>query len=181
MTTPEPKKDQARAESPRAKIIAGSQLVPDLKAHRSIAATSRFHWLGVSVLNPMDVVAIGGISFPRYNGEPAVDEVGKTRFVPTRGAIVPLTRAHLERIADYLAHSVVRFHEAPRSDGARRKGHEVKIPRDSTGRNHARYTHQQWDEPMADYVFLQLCDDQEHPDRGSHEPPAVSETGIEMT
>jgi len=179
--TDQPKKDQPRPiESSRARIVPGSQLVPDLKAHRSAAEATRFFWLGVSALHPMDALAIGGISFPRFNGEPAVGEDGRTRLVPTRGAIVPLTRAHLERIADDLAHRIIRFHEAPRQDGTRRRGHEVRIPKDLTGRNHARYSHQRWDEPMADYVFLETCADQEHPDRGSHEPAAVSTTGIEM-
>ncbi len=179
--------------------IVGSDLVPDIERHRTALSKVAYYWIGALPGLPVENVSIGGETFPKMEERVINMPGGTTQRSPLIGALVPLTADKVALIRDRLRQTVVRFTdeddgglgvgktvEAAIGDQKRRRGFLITIPSDAEMAERRknqlpenRYVPDIRDEPVAKYLFAQLCPDQDRPGRGEHYPPPMIETGIQ--
>lgn len=200
VTARKPRKPAA----PRAKID-GAKFLPDLERHRASLDQSHWYWIGTLPGTPVEWATIGGECFPKMEELIIRDGEGGSRRVPVIGALVKLDKRKIDNIVEALSRSVVRFTDggiekpagssnatvadvmAEASSKSRRKGFLITIPTAKEAKERAEnnlpppapYSQQKGDEPLARYVFAQLCDDQAHPSRGEFYPEPLETTGLE--
>jgi hypothetical protein len=193
-----PQNQPGKPGQKKATGLPPAQFIPDLETHRNAITVKRWYWIGALPSLPTESCDLAGFNFPKVNELVERDGDGQTTRLPMIGALVQWTREDLDRIRTKMARTVVRFYEArdpqapktkdPRLHRARsgRKGQLITIPtaqelqqRREAGLTPVIYQQSPFDEPVAAFVFAQLCADQDAPDRGAQYPLPVSKTGIE--
>lgn len=181
--------------------VAGPDLVPSVERNRAAMLREFRYWVGTLPSCPREHVDLAGINFPKVNELLVPDRMHaeKKARVPVIGAIVHLSASKLEDIRERLTRTVVRFtdhavHEEPGTGENRgdpyqrpRRGHIITIPRAEDiaaakrdGRAIPRYVPQNGDVPVARYLFMQLCADQQNGMHGSVYPDPLEVTGLEI-
>ena len=93
--------------------IGGSDLVPDLDAHKAQSGVARSYkyWVGVTPSCPREHIDLAGINFPKVNENLVTDPMrtGNKRRVPVIGAIVDIDEHRVQRMRDKLKRTVIRF------------------------------------------------------------------------
>lgn len=193
----------AQNESPQGRThIGGSDLVPDLEAHKSQLGVARgyLYWVGVTPSCPREHIDLAGINFPKVNENLVSDPMrtGNKRRVPVIGAIVMIDEHKIQRMRDKLKRTVIRFlddggqqeepgtgqnvgdnHQRPR------RGQLITIPtpeeieeRRRRGKPTNEYRPHPNDVPAARYMFAQICEDQQKGSRGEYYPDTLETTGL---
>ena len=182
--------------------IGGSDLVPDLDAHKAQIGVSRSYkyWVGVTPSCPREHIDLAGINFPKVNENLVSDPMrtGNKRRVPVIGSIVELDQRKILKMRDRLRRTVIRFlddagqteepgtgqnvgdnHVRPR------RGQIITIPTDEDIEDRGRrgkptnaYRPHPNDVPAARYMFAQICDDQDKGSRGEYYPDTLETTGL---
>lgn len=186
--------------------VGGASLVPDVDVtRRPIGVESEYlYWVGLIASCPVDFVDIAGINFPKANEDLVPDRMrpGKLQRVPKFGTIVPLTQRKMKMLVERLPRTVLRIYEDVDQTGAQeepgtgknvgkdphvrpRRGQLITIPSPDeieafkkNARSFTTYRPQPIDRPIADFLYAQLCEDQEEGNRGERFPDVLSETGL---
>lgn len=177
--------------------LSGESLTPNLDATRAVVSRRYWYWIGVLPTAPVDNIQITGINFPK--AEEIVTKRGtKTHRQGVIGALAHLDQDAILRLRERLPRTVVRVFPATTevvsgtgmqlADAYERKskGQMITIPRkedvDSLRKQglpvHL-YSQHPNDQPGARYMFMELCADQERPQRGSYYPEVLEVTGLE--
>ena len=178
--------------------LAGSDFLP---TPQQTATVSRYrYWVGVTPDCPVENLTIGGISWPKINERLIADprRTGEKRRLPVIGAIVWIDKQRMQVIKRDTPLTVMRLmlpsqsasrHMETISDNVERppSGHVITIPspqdiedahREGRAINHYHHDAEK-DVPAARYMFAQLCEDQENPQRGEYYPDTLEKTGFE--
>lgn len=180
-------------------VISGTALSPDLSASSPVATRSYWYWIGVTADCPSEHLDYAGIHFPKIVERVIRGPNGDTVRVPELGSLVKLNEAQVRKVADRLAHSVIRFRNEPEQrnepgtgensgkDPHRRgrRGYPIRIPTaaeveavEKAGLPSNRYDASPNDEPASRYVYCLLCPDQDNPTRG-RAYDSLESTGLE--
>jgi len=192
--------DAAVATAPEPSTTTpGASLVPDLKSMTRGVIGKWWYWIGTLPGCPREHLDIGSTDFPKQTEDVRVDSRGKTHRRGQIGSVRELTHVQLQRIEDDAPQCVIRFDAKDDTpcpggpgdgldalDAPRRKGRPIRIPTNTQatkaikdGRPMRPYTAEVTDEPAARYIFAQLCDDQNHPQRSDFYPDPLEVTGLE--
>jgi len=127
---------------------------------------------------------------------------GERQRVPVPGGLhKDVTEEMLDKLKEKLPRLVVRFTEPPRKEEPSqnsqgiadlatqpRKGFVITIPSEKDveaaieAESHiTRYVRGEWDEPAANYMFMQPCVDQDNPQRGGVYPQTLDKTGLDIS
>lgn len=177
--------------------IPGSTLVGDLRRNTVGSAKAYRYWVGLTKECPLGDISCG-VSFPKTN-EDLIQKEGESRTqrVSRVGAITQIDAARLHLIQEKLPRLVIRFRKhlgsgsftpgKPTGDAPveTRYGELVEIPtaaevataRASNGPTNE-YVYREGDRPAAEFMFMQLCADQESGEQGYRVPETVNKTGI---
>lgn len=188
-------KVETQQGAPRA-ALAGNAFVPDLASRALEVSQSYVFWVGAKPAMPTESCDIAGVNFPKLNVIKRTKN-GKQDEFPVIGSLVRLTRPQVEEIASRMSRTIIRFNgpKQDRQPGAEtaeagverpyRKGQLITIPTaeelETRRKNQFAaipYEQGPFDEPVADYLFAQLCEDQDQPTRGSVYPDPLSVTGL---
>ena len=179
------------------RTTAGASLVPDLKKLTKGVIGKHWYWIGALPGCPREHLDIGSTNFPKMTEDVRRDSRGQTHRRPQIGSIRQLTQVQLQRIQDDLPQCVIRFDtDGPNPGGPgdglevldkdRRKGEPMRIPTDKQVEEAKKrdrfvdsYSASVLDEPAARYVFAQLCENQERPQRSDFFPEPLEVTGLE--
>jgi hypothetical protein len=187
----------ARAPRQSATKLSGESLMPNLDATRAVTARRYWYWIGVLPTAPTDNIQITGINFAK--AEEVVTKRGnKTHRHGVIGSLVQLDQGAILRLRERLPRTVVRVFpettEVVSGTGMqlaeayerKSKGQMITIPRKEDldalrkqGLPAQPYVQHPNDQPGARYMFAQLCEDQERPQRGSYYPEVLEVTGLE--
>lgn len=193
----------APAEAPPAKThIPASELVPDLGSARLRSGTLNQYryWIGALPDCPVESVDLCGLNFPKVN-ENLIDDPMRTgikKRVPVIGAIVFITAEKIRALRERLPRTVIRFLDEPEQRDEpgtgqnvgdvhkrARRGHLITIPtpeeveaRKKAGRSTRQYVPGPNDVPAANYLFAQLCADQQNGSREETYPETLADTGL---
>lgn len=183
--------------------VAGASLVADLDAHGEKAAQEVSFWLGVTPDFPTPYITCAGFCFPKLV-ELLIDDPsrnGEKQRVPVIGGLHQRVTDHmLSKLKEKLPRLVIRFLEPPSkqdpsanvqgvTDVAKqpRKGFIITIPTKGdmeaaakSGQPVIPYVRKEWDEPAANYMFMQPCIDQKRPGRGGSYPKTLNLTGLDI-
>lgn len=185
------------ARKPATTKTPGSAFVPDLNSERVAVESARWYWVGALFDCPTDSLDFAGVNFPKTNEIISKGRDGQQQRIPVIGALVKLHKEQFDQLREQISRTVIRFVK-PKPAGERlikqdvankkdppRKGEAVRIPRPSEIEERRKgnfvvvhYEPSPLDEPAADYIFAQLCEDQDRGNRGSYTPPPLSETGL---
>jgi len=192
-----------KAEKPSRKKLDGSDFAVNLDHHKAVMSRSYWYWIGTLPSCPTEGAYAGGECFPKMEEVVLKDGAGGSRRVPVIGALVKWDQDQIELVRERLQRTVVRFTDGGKKSSAeasgtvsdamgdnglnlRRKGFLITIPteaevqqRRESGSPVIPYSRQAGDEPLARYVFAQLCEDQERPGRGEFYPQPLEVTGLE--
>lgn len=192
-----------KPEKPPRKKLSGSAFSVDLEQHKAVMSREYWYWIGTLPSCPTEGAYAGGECFPKMEEVVLKDGAGGSRRVPVIGALVKWDEDKIHLIRDRLQRTVVRFTDHGQKKAAeatgtvsdamgdngmnlRRKGFLITIPtaeeaqkRRDSGIPAIPYSRQALDEPLARYVFAQLCEDQERPGRGEFYPEPLEVTGLE--
>lgn len=190
-----------RKQKPKTRIVAGSDLVPNLETLKTGSLTRYAYWVGISPSCPVENIVLGGINFPKV-AERIVDDPMRTaqkRRVPVIGSLVWLSIEQIDKIREALSRTVIRFYP----DGGQkeepgtgqnvgdnhirpRRGQVITIPSaeqveeaQKSGRAIRRYIASERDVPAARFLFAQLCADQKNGNRGDFYPDPLETTGLD--
>jgi|SRR5688572_1518529 len=178
--------------------IAGSDLVPDLSIHSDAVDVGHFYWIGALPSCPVSHVTIAGECFPKIE-EQVISLGGQTKRIPVIGAVVRLNKPKIRLMRERLRQTVIRFTSEPDlieepgtgknigdAHQRGRKGHPITIPTSEFLAERAKnkiparpYRPTKNDEPVARYLFAQLCRDQDKGERGTTYPDVLEVTGLE--
>lgn len=197
---PAKKKPQTRKMPEKRATLDASSFVPDLDARSPSINEEYCYWIGALPSCPSEHIDLCGIHFPKVTEwVTKARDGGPSQRIPKIGQVVRLNKAQILKLQDRLSRTIIRFRSAKPAnfdngvgstfqgvEGAlRRKGSPVTIPtkqeleaRVAAGLPARSYTRQAFDEPAADYLFAQLCDDQDSGSRGEAYPEPLSATGI---
>ena len=181
-TEPAPRKRGRPAKT----RVSGKDLVPDLAQHQRAVSREYWFWVGAvdDELPYLEGVDLAGMSFPKRNEDliPDPARTGKTTRVPVPGTLVNMDARRFRLLRERLTRSVIRI----TGTGEHRRAQRILIPtaaeleeREKEGRPAKRYVQHPGDRPLAEFVYVQFCDNQDRPRRGVSVPPPVSETGLE--
>lgn len=185
----------------KARAKKGSDLLPDFSS-RDMVLVRHWFWLGIlPTLSDRSHLSVAGIAFPA-----SVDKVitrkrqgtEHTRRIPTVGQCIPLSKAQIDLLREQLPYCIYRFIDPPREDiqgvgdgiealdEEPRRGHAIRVytpesieARRAAGQPANEYVPEEWDEPLADYLFCIPCENQKRPKCGDEFPEPVSVTGLE--
>lgn len=180
----------------RKNFVPGTALAPDPERKRVAVTKEFYYWIGVLPDCPVDSADIGGINFPKINQLPIPDPTDRTKqkLVPVIGAIVVLDKQRVKRIIDKLPNTIVRLTgETTRENKdtgtitTKRRGQLISIPTKEEVaelKKHKRrirnYVPREEDEPIAKFLYMRLCPNQDKPGRGSEYPETLLEAGLEL-
>lgn len=172
-------------------------LEPDIKSAQMAVLDARWYWYGALPECPNWSPAFAGVAFSKFN-ERIVNKDGKTTRYPLVGCVSPLTHEQVQAIVGQIKRTVIRFTKPGDGRGPgvggdavelktqSRNGALIKIPteaeldeRRKIGLPAERYVASPLDEPVARYIFMLPCTDQEKGNRGTHYPEPMSVTGID--
>lgn len=180
--------------------VAPEDLVPDLSRYTASATQECWYWLGAMPECPVEFVTLAGECFPKLTEDIIRDRSGETQRIPRIGTLAKLSSQKLERIAERLSRTVIRFTEADEGEREEpgtgqnvgdlhrrpRKGFLITIPtneevklREEKGLPVRLYEQRPGDQPAARYLFLHLCEDQTKGGRGESYPHPISVAGLE--
>lgn len=192
-------KRRGRPPKKKGVLIQGSELAPRIDFDSKGVHKQYFYWIGVLPHCPIQNVIVGAICFSKITAILVKDPTGTKRPQGAIGKVQNLDLWRFLRVKDRLARTVIRIHEPGPSleemaqiemalDGTtlnRGKAELIKIPSDDyieemkrQGRPARKYTPDPRDEPIAKYLYAQLCEDQNNPRRGSVYPGSLYETGL---
>jgi hypothetical protein len=168
--------------------VEGSALVPSEEVLQTKAVATRLrYWCGALKSAPREVVYIAGVDFPKLTEKVSKNpaDPSRTQRIPQAGMIHELTVAQVEAIQSRLPHMVARFHLG--KDGESRHGKIIRIRSEKELEEYRQaklplpiYEPEAGDEPLADHVFMVLCEDQENGQPGTVYPEPLSHTGLEI-
>jgi len=185
-----PKVGVREAPKPQ-QLISADSLSPDMTAVE--AASERFkYWIGIHPDCPVEGIGAAGLTFSKVNELIIPDpDGGKTTRVPVIGGIANIDRETLIRLKNVLPRIVIRFEEAsdPYADEQGktgqnvgdaftrgRRGRLITIPK--VGDSRRRYIPHPNDRPAINWMFMQLCADQDQGSRGTTYPESIAKTGL---
>lgn len=194
MTTPE---DGSPLTEPDPKTTTpGASLVLDLDKLTKGVIGKYAYWMGALPDAPREHLQIGSIDFPKMEEDVRIDKTGKTKRRENIGSIRWLTLVQIQRVEDDVLQQIIRFDGAGKSPGGpgdglevldepRRKGIPMRVPTDANIEKAIKdkrplrpFSAEVTDEPAARYVFMQLCADQERPQRSDFYPDPLEVTGL---
>ncbi len=175
----------------------GASLVLDLGKLTKGVIGKYAYWIGALPGAPREHLQIGSIDFPKMEEDVRLDKRGKTKRREQIGSIRRLTLNQLQRVEGDVPQQIIRFDAAGKSPGGpgdglevldepRRKGTPMRVPTNANVEKAIKdkfplrpYSAEVTDEPAARYVFMQLCADQERPQRSDFYPKSLEATGLE--
>lgn len=182
------------------RVVSGHDLAPRIDPNSAAVNREFIYWVGALPGLPTEHVDLCGVNFPKVNENLLPDPGRSDRKirVPVIGALVRLTPQKLKAIEERLRRTVVRFYEAAEirhepGTGENigdvhqrpRRGQVITIPREAdieaaekAGRAARRYTPDRRDVPIADFLFMELCSNQETGNRRDSYPEPLSATGL---
>tara|TARA_R100000808_G_C2114929_1_gene127866 strand:- start:390 stop:1052 length:663 start_codon:yes stop_codon:yes gene_type:complete len=162
-----------------------NDLIPDLDKLSGSVEHQYTYWIGVTESCPTNHLDVGSIAFPKTMEELVPDPArpGSYQRIPRFGSLHELRKDQVDSIIRGCKHGVVRFTS---KEPGKEKGYPIRIPTDEQlelSRQHGRgvraYVQQPNDEPIAQYIYAVLCEDQDNPRRGEYSPAPLSETGLD--
>ncbi|MCP4735192.1 MAG: hypothetical protein GY873_13475, partial [Bosea sp.] len=182
-------KKRGRPRKARSTVIDGASLVPNLDAHGGAVSTEYCYWCGVIPDFPGSSITLAGLSFAKVNHLliPEPGSASRSRGHPVPGALVWVSRGRFELLVDSIKRTVVRFFEEQERPDYIPDGTiadiKVKPPRRTqlikiqsadhaksmrrAGLPHKAYVQGKHDEPIANWIFCILCENQDKPVRGA--------------
>lgn len=187
----------------RSRVVSGDALIPRIDPSSVAVQRESLYWVGALPGLPTEHVDLCGVNFPKVNEMLVPDPMRSDRKVrvPVIGSIARISVAKLRAIQERLQRTVVRFYDDPRpvkdepGTGENigdvhqrpRRGQIITIPRavdieaaDKAGRAVRRYTPDPRDVPVAQFLFMELCENQETGNRRDTYPDPLAETGLEF-
>lgn len=204
--TPSATKRRGRPKKPAARQLKGADLVPDIgeAIKNKTAEKPTWYWLGALPACPVSFVTVGGVSFGKVSATLVPDPENKRQKIKQMmlGKCEPLTLDQIEAIKTKLRRTVVRWTDKAGPPPAVEHGvgntiqDVFEVPRKGIlitvrskeemeaarkdGRPLPPYVAQPNDEPIARYLFAELCDDQSHPRPGAFYPQSLETTGLPL-
>lgn len=210
---PEPiQTEVATAEKTRRGRPKGSRNKPKPKAPKSLApdlgelgtpvedAREQFFWVGLFPECPESAIHLAGITFQKVTERLySVDGHTMKKRQPQVGGIAKITREQMERLAERVPRTVIRFFDTPPqlrdseeeivevlTNRGPVRGHCLTVPTDeeralarSQKRPTRAYRAAENDRNVAHYIYCVPCENQKSPRVGSDYPAPVSETGLD--
>ncbi len=183
--------------------MPGADLTADIaKLANDVGVVRQFrYWVGVTPSCPVEYVDMAGVNFPKLNEivMPSPQRDGRTIRKPVVGALVWLTEQHVRQIRARLPRTIIRFlddkgvqEEAGTGQNIGdlvqrpRRGQLITIPTPeevAEARKRGRAVNlyvpdTRRDAPASRFMFAQLCEDQEHSERGDYYPDPLEVTGL---
>lgn len=194
---------RAAVAQPKNRVVGGESLVPRIDPGSVAVQRECLYWVGALPSLPTEHVDLCGVNFPKVNELLVPDPMRSDRKirVPVIGAIARISVAKLRAIQERLQRTVVRFYDDARpvkdepGTGENigdvhqrpRRGQVITIPRaadieaaEKAGRAARRYTPDPRDVPIAKFLFMELCENQETGNRRDTYPDPLAETGLEF-
>ncbi len=169
-------------------VIAPSDLAPDMQAVEAMSERFKY-WVGIHPDCPVERIGAAGLTFQKVNELLVPDAEGKTQRVPVIGGIANIDRETMLRLTKVLPRIVIRFlddpdeHEEPGTGlnvgdafKNKRRGQLITIPK--PGDKRRKYYPQPNDRPAINWMFMQLCADQDAGSRGTTFPESIAKTGL---
>lgn len=190
--------NQGQSQQPKNRLHTDSKsLEPDIKSEQLAVLDARWFWVGALPECPIWTPTFAGVSFAKMS-ERVVNKDGQTFRYPLVGCLANLNRTQVDAVISSIRRTVIRFSKPGDGRGPgvggdavelktqHRNGALIKIPteqelkeRRDAGMPAESYSTSPLDEPVARYVFMLPCVDQNNPARGTHYPEPVSVTGID--
>ncbi len=155
---------------------------------------SRWYWIGVTADCPVGYVTAGGECFTKTEELLSKDPNGGTSRAPVAGSLVRMTREKLQRLAERLPRTVIRFIDGsddptermdPKATKRPPRAQVITIPSNeqvaadgAAGRATRAYRRHPGDKPAARYMYCLPCENQSNPYRG-REYQTLDQTGLE--
>lgn len=171
-------------------LIKPEALTPNLVTE---ALAEQFkYWIGIHPDCPVEGIGAGGLTFSKVNELLIPDHENKIQRVPVIGGIANIDREMMTRLARVLPRIVIRFEQAtdPYADEGGRaglnvgdaykkgqRGRLITIPRNNKD-SKRRYIASKNDRPAINWMFMQLCADQDSGSRGTTYPESIAKTGL---
>ena len=194
----------SKTKAPRQQDLpkSGESLIPDFDKFRKGVEKRMWFWAGAYPSCPAVSLDCGDASFPMVT-ETVYEREGTeaSQRVPHIGNLLHLNRKQVDGIKEQLSRSVIRFYESKPAKYAGqgldasimkkqcRKGKPIRIwtdeqidQREAKGYFAPRYHREDFDEPMADHIFMVPFANQDNPSADQIPniyPPPLSETGLE--